>query len=244
MFIEIIFAHFPRVHFQFMTVSTLAQHPAARLSKHRMECSAPLISAIELKWNSGGSAATSTSTHSLSYTLRSLSIAVGWVEIDREAQAGRKQVDSVLPFTVIGWAGGRASATLRSCRCARREHPQQQVADPDLAIATDDSPYLHPGRAVQLALQCKYIIAAWMDAVPAAAVPPMALSAMPRLRDERICIRHCSSGIGGCTQVDALLSMCLYGVQIVTHLIGVDNSYFTVFIYNKVVCTQSNSVKI
>jgi hypothetical protein len=108
--------------------------------------------------------------------------------------------------------GGRLGERAPPYGAARREHPQQQVADPDLAIAYD-SPYLHPGQAVQLARN--YIIAAWMDAVPAAQVPP--ISAMPRLRDEIefalaiVPAQH----IGGCTQVDALLSMCL--LQIVTH---------------------------
>jgi hypothetical protein len=51
-------------------VSTLAQHAAARLSKHWMESASSRLSsrAIELEWNSGGSAATSTSTHSLTHS--------------------------------------------------------------------------------------------------------------------------------------------------------------------------------
>jgi hypothetical protein len=85
----------------------------------------------------------------------------------------------VLPFTVIGWAGGLLGEKAPPYGAARREHPQQQVADPDLAIATLRICTPPAGR-------CSYIIAAWMDAVPAAAaaaaVPP--ISAMPRLRDE------------------------------------------------------------
>lgn len=176
----------------FSILGTFHWHPATRLFyKHWMWSAWRLILAIVLLSLSGIRVPQLQQVQALTHSLTALfqSLWAGWRS--KEAQAGRKQVDSapIYCYRMDGRADERHPTELPAAvRRVRPEHPQQQVADPDLAIATLRICTPAGRSCSSLSLVCKYnncsVDRGWSR--------PWLVSAMPRLQDERICIGRCS----------------------------------------------------